>query len=117
MSDQEVVDKMEGVWRSIEGLSETPTEDDWKTATDCPGWSVQDQLSHLVGTENRLLGRPEPEHTPSDLSHVKNEIGERNEVLVDWRLGICDGAQLLAMKLGGHVACNSWPSSAPIGVA
>ncbi|MGQ4810081.1 hypothetical protein NKDENANG_03527 [Candidatus Entotheonellaceae bacterium PAL068K] len=95
MSDQEVVDKMEGVWRSIEELSATLTEDDWKTPTDCPGWSVQDQLSHLVGAENRLLGRPGPKHTPSDLNHVKNEIGERNEVLVDWRRS-WSGAEVLA---------------------
>ena len=85
MNDQEVVDKMEAVWRSIASLCETLGEGEWKTPTDCPGWSVQDQLSHLVGRESRPLGRPPPEHVPQDVSHVKNEIGQRNEVLVDWR--------------------------------
>jgi uncharacterized protein (TIGR03083 family) len=85
MSNQEVVDKMEMVWSSIAGLARTFSETDWKTPTDCPGWSVQDQVSHLTGSESRLLGRPAPDHTPVDLSHLKNDIGRSNEVLVDWR--------------------------------
>ena len=85
MSDQEIVDKMEAVWRSITGLCGTFGEGEWKTPTDCPGWSVQDQLSHLTGSETRLLGQPAPDHTPQDVSHVRNDIGQRNEVLVDWR--------------------------------
>lgn len=85
MSDEEIVDKMEAVWRSIENLCSSLSDRDWTTTTDCPGWSVQDQLSHLVGSESRLLGRPAPDHTPKDLSHTRNESGQRNEVLVDWR--------------------------------
>ena len=85
MSDKEIVDKMEAVWRSIENLCGGLSDPEWATATDCPGWSVQDQLSHLVGSESRLLGRPAPDHTPKELSHTKNEAGARNEVLVDWR--------------------------------
>ena len=83
--DQDLVDKMERVWRSIEELSRDLNEDAWKTPTDCPGWSVQDQLSHLAGSESSILGRPEPDHTPKDTSYVRNDIGRHNEVLVDWR--------------------------------
>ncbi|ETW95257.1 MAG: hypothetical protein ETSY1_31380 [Candidatus Entotheonella factor] len=82
---QEVVDKMEAVWRSIDALCANLTDEQWKTPTDCPNWSVQDQLSHLCAGEHGLLGRPPVEHTPSDLSHVKNEMGERNEANVDYR--------------------------------
>ena len=85
MCNQELVDKMEGVWASIAGLAKTFTESQWKTPTDCPGWSAQDQISHLTGAETRLLGRPAPEHTPGELAHVKNDIGRSNEVHVDWR--------------------------------
>ncbi len=91
---QDVVDKMERVWRTIDALCSNLTEPEWKTPTDCPGWSVQDQLSHLVGSENRILGRPAPDHTPQDLRHVKNEMGERNEVVVDWRRS-SPGAKIL----------------------
>lgn len=82
---QEVVDKMEAVWRSIDALCANLTDEQWNTPTDCPNWSVQDQLSHLCAGEHGLLGRPPVEHTPRDLSHVKNEMGERNEANVDYR--------------------------------
>ncbi len=85
MTDRELVDNMEGVWRSIADLCATFTDQEWKTPTDCPGWSAQDNLSHLAGSESLYLGRPAPDHTPANASHVKNEIGARNEVVVDWR--------------------------------
>jgi len=83
--DQDLVDNMERVWRSIEELCRDLTEDAWKTGTDCPGWSVQDQLSHLAGSESSILGRPAPDHTPRDTSYVKNDIGRHNEAVVDYR--------------------------------
>ena len=58
MSSQEIVDKMESVWQALGSFCEGLSEPEWKTPTDCPGWSVQDQLSHLSGSESRLLGRP-----------------------------------------------------------
>ena len=85
MSDQQLVDMMEQQWQSISQLGVGLSEAEWKTPTDCPHWSVQDQLSHIVGSESRLLGRPAPDHTPADTSHVRNESGQRNEIVVDWR--------------------------------
>ena len=85
MDDPKIVDKMEAVWSSIAGLCATFGETEWRKPTDCPNWSVQDQLSHLVGSECRLLGRAPPDHTPQDTGHVKNDTGHKNEVLVDWR--------------------------------
>jgi uncharacterized protein (TIGR03083 family) len=85
MSDQALVDKLECVWTSIADLCSSFTETEWKTPTDCPKWSVQDNVSHMIGTESRLLGRKPPEHTPQDMSHVKNDIGKSNEVWVDFR--------------------------------
>lgn len=85
MSDKEIVDKLEAVWTSIDELCSALTEEEWKRPTDCPGWSVQDNLSHICGTESMLLGRPAPEHTPANTDHVLNEIGHANEVQVDYR--------------------------------
>ncbi|PKB71707.1 MAG: hypothetical protein BZY87_04115 [SAR202 cluster bacterium Io17-Chloro-G6] len=76
---------MEQVWRSIDSLCSPLTEAQWKTPTDCPGWSVQDQVSHLVGAESRILGNPGPDHTPKETGHVKNDVGQSNEVVVDYR--------------------------------
>ena len=85
MGNQQVVDLMEQVWNSIGALCSPLTEDQWKTPTDCPGWTVQDQVSHLVGAESSILGNPRPDHTPTDTGHVKNDVGQSNEVVVDYR--------------------------------
>ena len=76
---------MERVWRSIDSLCSPLTAAQWKTPTDCPGWSVQDQVSHLVGAESQILGNPRPSHTPKETGHVKNDVGQSNEVVVDYR--------------------------------
>ena len=94
MSDQETVANMERVWQAIIALGSTFTEQEWKTPTDCPGWTVQDQVAHMLGSESRLLGLPVPDHTPQEMSHVKNEFGQRNEVWVDWYRS-SSGAQVL----------------------
>ena len=92
---QQMVDLMETVWQSIAALCDDFTPEQWATVTECPGWAVQDQISHLVGSECRLLGRPAPEHEPSDTSHIRNEVGQSNEVLVDYRRQF-SGAEVLA---------------------
>lgn len=86
---------MESVWQSIDGLCSDLTPEQWAMPTECPGWAVQDQVSHLVGSECRLLGRPAPAHEPWDTSHVRNEVGRNNEVLVDFRRQF-SGADVLA---------------------
>jgi uncharacterized protein (TIGR03083 family) len=58
---------------------------DWDRPTACPGWSVKDNVSHVVGTESMLLGRDNPEvDLPDDLAHVRNDIGRFNEAWVQW---------------------------------
>ena len=86
-ANRQLVDLMEHVWRSIAALCDGLTESDWKTPTDCPGWSVQDQVSHLAGSETGILGDPDPDHTPSQqaLAHTRSEQGQRNEIVVDFR--------------------------------
>ena len=77
MSHRQLVDNMERVWQALDDLCSDFDEAQWKTPTDCPGWSVQDQISHIVGSESGILGRPAPDHTPADLSHTKNELGRQ----------------------------------------
>ncbi|MBA2325631.1 MAG: maleylpyruvate isomerase family mycothiol-dependent enzyme [Actinobacteria bacterium] len=83
--DQKVVDALDEEWQSIDKLCDGLTEAEWKTETECPGWSVQDNVAHLIGIESVIMGRPPPDHTPPDLPHVKNDIGKSNEVWVDAR--------------------------------
>jgi uncharacterized protein (TIGR03083 family) len=74
---------------SIEAISELVTplaEGEWNRRTDCPGWSVRDVVSHIIGMECELLGDPRPIHTlPRDLYHVVDERSRHMEIQVDVR--------------------------------
>ena len=95
--NRQLVGLMEHVWQSISELCDGFGEAEWNTPTDCPGWSVQDQVSHLAGSETGILGDPDPDHTPGEaaLAHTRSEQGRRNEVVVDWRRSWA-GAQVLS---------------------
>ena len=83
------------VWTSLDSLFSELTESQWKTMTECPGWTVQDTLAHLVSSEKGLHGEPPTAHRASDLSNVKNPIGEFNEHEIDARRGRT-GAEVFA---------------------
>src|SRR5215204_7374205 len=91
----DTIDKLEQTFDSISKLGAGLTEEQWKTATDLPGWTVQDNLSHLIGTERSLQGLPGTDHRSAEMPYVKNPIGEFNEREVDARRGQ-SGAQVLA---------------------
>lgn len=75
--------------QSMEAISELVTplaEGEWNRATDCPGWSVRDVVSHIIGLECELLGDPRPIHSlPRDIYHVRDEQSRHMEVQVDVR--------------------------------
>ena len=73
------VENLGRIWASIDELCSPLTEEQWKHPTALPGWSVQDNLSHLVDYESRALGRPGPEHTPTHLGHARNAIGRSSK--------------------------------------
>jgi uncharacterized protein (TIGR03083 family) len=92
--DQKLVDALEEVWQSIDQLCAGLDEAEWKTETECPGWSVQDNIAHLIGIESVIMGEPAPDHTPPDAPHIKNDVGRSNEVWVDVRRGRTGGEVL-----------------------
>ncbi|MGZ4766576.1 MAG: maleylpyruvate isomerase N-terminal domain-containing protein, partial [Ilumatobacteraceae bacterium] len=58
MIPTDTIDKLEAIWRSTALLGDELDEREWKLATDLPGWTVQDNLAHLIGTERSLQGLP-----------------------------------------------------------
>ncbi|GAA2708457.1 MULTISPECIES: maleylpyruvate isomerase family mycothiol-dependent enzyme [Streptomyces] len=71
---------------SVNELVKPLAESDWNRATECPGWSVRDVVSHIIGVECEMLGEPRPIHTlPRDLRHVTDEFSRYIEVQVDVR--------------------------------
>lgn len=80
------VENLASLWQSLSSLCADLDESEWKTPTGCPGWSVQDNLAHLIDYEARALGRPGPEHEyAGDETHLKNDLARANEVGVDFR--------------------------------
>lgn len=74
-----VVELLAEVWASIEALCADLPEAAWERPTECPGWSVQDVVVHVIGGERELLG-DEPPALPGEApGHVRNAQGERNE--------------------------------------
>jgi uncharacterized protein (TIGR03083 family) len=73
------------VWASLDDLLDGLSDDDWMLPTPLPGWSVQDNVSHIVGTEAMLSGEPGPslEIDREASHHVRNDIGVFNEQWVE----------------------------------
>jgi len=91
----DTIDKLETIWQSVSALGIELDEAQWKLPTELAGWTVQDNLSHLIGTERMLQGLT-PADAPAALGeHVKNPIGQFNEAEVEVRRAL-PGDQVLA---------------------
>lgn len=91
----DTIDRLIETWTSLTELCAGLTEEQWKTPTVLPGWSVQDNLSHIIGTERALQGLGSTEHRAETLEHTRNPIGVANEHEVDSRRHLT-GAEVLA---------------------
>jgi uncharacterized protein (TIGR03083 family) len=87
MGDRPVVAELAEVWSSFAGLGAELADPDWDRPTGCPGWSVRDVYSHVIGTEAGLLGRPPAPRPEAFPPHVRNEMGQGNEAEVLLRRG------------------------------
>lgn len=76
-----VVDNLAEEWATLDQLLGELAEAEWRLPSVLPGWSVQDMVAHMIGTESWLGGQapPEPPHDPMELPHVRNEVAVRNE--------------------------------------
>lgn len=70
-------------WDSIESLLDGLGDEQWQTPTSLPGWTVQDVVSHIIGTETMLSGAPTPDIDVEGREHVHNDIGALNERWVE----------------------------------
>jgi len=95
MPVEPVVAALGEVWASTADACDGIAADDWDRPTDCPGWTVRDQLSHVIGIERTLLGDAAPVFDGPVPAHVQNPIGEMNEAWVAARRG-WPGPEVLA---------------------
>src|SRR5579862_8337439 len=82
---QAIVVGLDETWSATASACEDLHPDAWELSTDCPGWSVRDHLSHLIGTELSLLGEKAPPAPDPMPVYVKNPIGEGNEAWINAR--------------------------------
>ncbi len=66
-------------WSSLAGVGRDLTPEEWARPTACPGWSVKDQFSHLIGIERLLLGEAAPTWDEPLGDHVRNDFAVTNE--------------------------------------
>ena len=71
--------------QAIIDLGRSCTDADFAKPTACPGWTVKDQISHVVGLESWLGGASAPRVTVPGYGHVKNEAGRFIERSVEAR--------------------------------
>ena len=73
---------LEQIWTEWSEWAAGLSDGEWATPSRCPGWTVQDNLAHIVGTERMLQGHSAPEVEVSG-EHVRNPAGEGNERWVE----------------------------------
>lgn len=91
----DLVDAFEQTVRAVIDLGRGCGEDELARSTDCPGWTVQDQLAHVVGVEAWLEGRQDPRVQLPQYDHIRNDLGKRVEYAVEVRRGHT-GAEVVA---------------------
>jgi len=71
-------------WTAIDKLLTSLSPEQWAAPTALPGWSVHDNVAHVVGTEYTLAGQAAPpcEVDVHALPHVRNDMGAANETWV-----------------------------------
>ena len=69
-------------WGQWDAFADGLSDDDWATPSRCPGWTVQDNLAHITGTELMLDGRPMPDLEVSG-DHIKHPMATNNEKWVE----------------------------------
>lgn len=66
-------------------LAITCSDEDFEKPTDCPGWTVKDQFSHVASVEAALVGRPDPPVDVPDHPHLRSPMNRAIEAGVELR--------------------------------
>ena len=71
--------------RAVVDLGHSCSEADFTLQTECPGWTVHDQIAHVAGVESMLEGHRDPEVEVPDYDHLGNELSHLTERAVEVR--------------------------------
>ena len=78
------IEALTDVWSRLDTVLGDLDDEEWATPTNLPGWTVQDVVAHVIGTEEMLRGNaPAAEIDRTRFPHVRNDIGAFNEQWVE----------------------------------
>ncbi|MCU4182790.1 maleylpyruvate isomerase family mycothiol-dependent enzyme [Acidiferrimicrobium sp. IK] len=124
----DLIEQFRDTWGATTSLLASLEPAGWARPTDLPGWSVQDIVAHMIGTESMLAGRDTPS-APGRAwgEHVKNDIGALNEawadsrrdrspaeMLEEWRAITAERLEMLTAMTAEEFDAPSWT---PVGNA
>jgi uncharacterized protein (TIGR03083 family) len=81
-TQEPVISILADEWEAIITLGQDLGDEEWELPSECPGWTVRDVVSHLIGIERTLLGDEAPPPLVELPRHIENEVGARNEAWV-----------------------------------
>lgn len=84
----ELIEAYSQTGQAVLDLGLTCRDDEFDLPTQCPGWTVKDQISHVIGVEGALNGAPAPDVTVGDKPWVNNEFGQFMETHVEARRAV-----------------------------
>lgn len=71
--------------QAVVDLTFALNERDFDKPTQCPGWTVKDQVSHITSLELAMLGRPDKLVEVPDYDYLKTDVGRAVENGVELR--------------------------------
>lgn len=90
-----LIDAFDHSVQSIIDLGHSCRDEDFEIQTECPGWTVKDQIAHIVGAEKSFAGMPRPQVDVPDYPHVHSDFARYVEVDVEARRGM-SGREVVA---------------------
>jgi uncharacterized protein (TIGR03083 family) len=90
-----LVDAFAQTSRAVLELARACSDVDLAQPTECPGWSVHDQIAHVAGVEALLAGHKDPRIEMPHYEHIRNDLGKKVEYAVEVRRART-GAELVA---------------------
>jgi len=83
----DLVDAFAQTTQAVIALGHACGVQDLAQPTECPGWTVHDQISHVVGVESWLEGHKDPRVDLPHYEHIRNDLGKKVEYAVEVRRG------------------------------
>src|SRR5689334_2767020 len=76
---QSLLDAYDDALHAFHETASAVRDDQWSLPTDCPGWTVREQVAHVLALELQLGGAPVPPALESYPDHVRGASGEHME--------------------------------------